>query len=54
MSYREHCRRVAREDWHHDRLFWAILAPHMPSGKRSEPPPLPDILKDEVSANGHR
>ena len=52
MSYMEHYRRLALEQWRHDDLVWAMTAPHIAERHRKTRPKLPPVLDPKVSTNG--
>jgi hypothetical protein len=45
ISYREIARERALEQYRHDRLLWAVLAPHFSAKDRPSPPEVPAILR---------
>jgi hypothetical protein len=39
-------RRLALEGWRYSRLEWLLMAPHVEKSRRTDPPEMPEVLRD--------
>lgn len=46
VAYRAWLSERELERYRHEELVWALLAPHVPRDKRSDPPEVPRVLRE--------